>query len=113
MTTPLQKHIADSLEKAVLDWIGKDIEDTLGEEYSHLGTGHLTEFGNGYQTAQKELQEKVPQLVVQLLSIARGEVEKKQKSVGTREGWGETASWNKGRHEAFQDVLDTLTITEK
>lgn len=38
-------------------------------------------------------------------------IEEMQKHIGTREGFGETASWNKGRFEALEDLKSKLSDT--
>lgn len=83
---PLQKHIADKFEEKILDFV-----------------------------KLSKSREDIKSLVAQLLSIARGEVEKKKNTVilGTEESSKAYKHKTDGYHKAIKDVLDTLTITKE
>lgn len=81
--------------KKILDWHNKQMDkayelgrNDLWETYSKEG---------GYLLGKKEIIDEVV-----------GEIEEMKKGVGTREGWGETASWNKGRFEALEQIKQKL-----
>lgn len=89
MTNQLQKHIADSLER-----FDKNID--------------------GY-ISSRQAKKLAEQSLLQLLEIARGEVEKKKNTVilGTEESSKAYKHKTDGYHRAIKDVLDTLTITKE
>ena len=97
----LQKHIADSLKKFEKTFC---IEDYAGEPF--LDNGHID---SPDENLHKKIQYFLQQSLLQLLEIAKGEVEKKLKD-SVPANYNED-DYNAGVQEGLSQALDTLTIT--
>lgn len=104
MTNPLEKHIADSLEKEKIE-----ILNILA--YQKAITDQGISYTGEKDWALNNILKLREQSLLQLLEIARGEVEYKLKDSAPA-NYSED-DYNAGVQEGLSQALDTLTITEK